>query len=232
MTYNNFGVVPSDIVNFYHGSELTDYTTNSLTGTQVIQSELDYSEEKVLEAISIAFSNILQNGIPYVYVENGMNLGMTGVALSDLHSSFKVDETNNIIPICSNNICSTSLSNLYDETTSTISVSGGIVTITNVDANKDYFAKLNFTSVVVFGSLKRLIRDMTACRLGSQLYSRGSEDEWVSVKRACTDSAEMMKKIEEDIYWMPFELKKLRYYPGTSPIKIKNGISTLKVTRS
>lgn len=230
MTY--FGCTVDNIVNYYHGSEVTDFSTNSISGSDVILSELDYSTQKVLEAISISFANVLQNGIPYVYVYHGQDLGITGLTLSDLHSTSKTDETGNILnSFCGNNQCA-SLSNLFDDTTATISISGSIVSITPYDATKEYYAKVTLSDNSSFGSLKRLVRDLTACRLGSQLYSRGSEDEWVSVKRACEESSEMLKAIKDDPYWMPYELKKLRYYPGTSPVKTKGGISTLRVARS
>jgi hypothetical protein len=234
MTFKNFGCLPADIVNYYHGTEITDYATNSISGSDVILSELDYSEQKILEAIPQGFSSVLQNGIPYVYVFNGQNLGITGIVLSDLHSTTKVDGTGggSLNPFCGGNgQCQGNLENLYDDT-STVSVSGGLVSIVPSDLGKDYYARMTFTEDTVFGSLKRLVRDLTACRLGSQLFSRGGEDEWVSVKRACEESSEMIKAIKEDPNWMPYELKKLRFFPGTSPIKIKGGISTIKVARS
>jgi hypothetical protein len=233
MTFKYFGCTVENIVNYYHGAEVTDFSTNSISGSEVIISELDYSEQKVLEAISVGFANALQNGIPYVYVYDGQDLGITGLTASDLHSIFKADETGQglvLNPFCGTT-CQGALSNLFDDA-ATISISGSIVSITPYDSTKDYYAKINFTENASFGSLKRLVRDLTACRFGSQLYSRGSEDEWVSVKRACEESSEMLKAIKDDTYWMPYELKKLKYYPGTSPIKSKNGISSLRVTRS
>lgn len=234
MTFNYFGCVAADIVNYYHGTEVTDYSTNGISGTNVINEELAYSEQKVLEAVSLSFSLALQNGIPYVRVWDQMDLGISGVGLGAFHYAYKVDETSSTYPpigSCSNGSCA-SISNLYDETTASISISGSIITITNADPNKDYYVAVSFRSTTVFGSLKRLIRDLTACRLGCQLFSRGGEDEWKSVTRACDDSTETIKAIKDDIYWMPFELKKLSYYPGTSPVRMKGGISTMKIGRS
>lgn len=237
MSYNYFGCTSDDIVKYYHGTEVTDYATNSISGQGVIESELAYSEERVLEALPQGFSNVLFNGIPYVYVYDGQNLGLTGVSLSNLVSEEKYNPVggtyeNTSLCGCSSTRCPGNLESLTEETVSTVSVSGGIVSITNYDSNKDYYAKLTFDSNAVIGSLKRLIRDMTACRLGSQLFSRGSEDEWVSVKRACEESEKALDGIKNDHNWMPYEVKKLKFYPGTSPVKVKGGISTIRVGRA
>lgn len=233
MTFKYFGCTTQDVVNYYHGTEINDYATNSISGSDVILSELDYSEQQVLEALPQGFSSILQNGIPYVYVFDAQNLALSGVLLSDLKSTFKVDGTggSSLNPFCGGNgQCQGNLDNLFDDT-ATVSVSGGIVSIVPVDSTKDYYAKMTFTEDVVFGSLKRLVRDLTACRLGSQLFSRGGEDEWKSVTRACEESSAMLEHIKNDSYWMPYEIKKLRFFPGTSPVKLKGGLTTLRVGR-
>jgi hypothetical protein len=233
--FNYFSCTSSDIINYYHGAEASDFATNSISGSDVILAELDYSEQLVLEALPLGFSTVLQNGIPYVLVADGYNLGMTGVTLSDLHSITKIDHTGTELPKiggCGGSYSCGNLEALYEDT-ATVSISGsGIVTINPADSTKDYYAKVTFSDTTVFGSLKRLVRDLTACRLGSQLYSRGSEDEWVAVKRACEDSATLLQQIKDDPYWMPYELKKLKFYPGTSPVKVKGGISTIRLGRA
>lgn len=237
MTYNYFGCTSDDIVKYYHGTEVTDYATNGISGTDVILSELTYSEEMVLEALPQGFSSVLQNGIPYVYVNEGQNLGLTGVTLSNLVSETKYDPIDSYDDLpsiggCTSNRCAGNLESLRDET-ATVSISGsGIVTITPYDSARDYYARLTFTENTVFGSLKRLIRDLTVCRLGSQLFSRGAEDEWVSVTRACEESSKLLDAIKNDQNWMPFELKKLKYFRGTSPVKVKGGITSIRIARS
>lgn len=233
MTYKYFGCTVSDVVSYYHGTVESDYSTNNISGGAVIDSELAYSEQTVLDALPVSFANVLQNGIPYLSVYHGQNLGMVGISLSDLRiTDVMADDNGSNVSICGTRTCPSNLENLYEDTTgATISVTDGIVSIVPFDPTKEYYAAISFTEDVVFGSLKRLIRDLTACRLGSQLFSRGGEDEWVSVRRACEESSKMLDTIKEDTNWMPFELKKLRYFPGTSPIKVKGGISTIKVLR-
>lgn len=232
-TYNYFGVTVDDIVEYYHGAEVTDFATNGISGSEVIINELEYAEETVLEALPQGFANTLFNGIPYVQIIDGQSVSPSGATFSNL----KVMDNNDPLGLpsqtslgCGGVICPGN-TNILSDSTETVSVSGGVIDITNYDPNKLYYATMTFDSTVSFSGLKKLIRDIVACRLGSQLYSRGGEDEWVSVKRACEDSKEMLERLRSDPYWMPYELKKLKYFPGTSPIKVKGGISTIKVTR-
>lgn len=231
-TYNYFGVTVDDIVNYYHGTTVTDYNTGSVPGSGVIISELEYSEQKVLEALPPRVANSLMNGLYYVYVFDQQKIDLTGATIDTLYSMTKYDSDETSICGCSTH-CAGDIGVLTEETVSVASITGaGIVSITNYDPNKDYYADITFTEDFEIGSLKRLIRDLTACRLGSQLFSRGSEDEWVSVTRACEESTAMLDKISNDEYWYPYEMKKLKFFPGKSPIKSKNGLTTIKVGRS
>lgn len=231
--YNYFGCTVNDIVSFYHGTTLNDFSTNGISGSDIITTELEYAEETVLNSLPKNFSQVLFNGIPYVEIYDGQTIAISGVALSDLKEMGSDDPFLNgdtSLNICEDGGCPGDIS-VLSNSLATVSISGTTVSISGYDSNRDYYARLTFTDEVSFSGLKKLVRDLVACRLGSQLFSRGGEDEWIAVRRACEDSQKMLEKLESDVYWMPFELRKLNYFDGTSPIKIKGGISTFKVYR-
>jgi hypothetical protein len=165
-----------------------------------------------------------------------MTFGISGVNVGDVYEitaddPIAGDAALHLSACGSSRVCPGSVGNLSDSSVD-VAVNGTTVSISGYDPNKEYYAQVTFDpNTVSFSGLKTLIRDIVACRLGSQLYSRGGEDEWLAVKRACENSSEMLEKLESDLYWMPFEFRKLSYYPGTSPVKIKGGLTTFKTYR-
>lgn len=229
--YNYFGVTVANIVTYYVGSELTDYATNSLTGTQVIQSELDYAEAEIVARLSQKTLNALEN-IKYMKLSEAVTTFPSGFTLSNatLYETNKGTSTSSYTSLgCSSQGCS-NLNIELTRSSSTVTISGGYVaTISPFDTNKDYYISADLT-VSSLPSLGYIIREIVACRLGKQLYSRGNkESDWSAVEAACSKADLALSKIDE--YYLPAEFKKFSYFPGYEIQSSRNSIKTYTLKR-
>jgi hypothetical protein len=236
--FNNFGCTYVDIVNAYHGSIVSDFTS-----AEVIEAEIELSEALLMSKVSQKTLQMLQvveyQEVPQVASISG-SYSYTPVLpiLNNLYvwqvpryNPAKNNAIDQIYPCECTNGCpniKSELNTQYLYTDYTL-VNGTIIFGSTFDQEVNtYYIGYNVdTSTISLSSVKGMIRDITAGTLGMQLYAKG-DDTWALVTHY-NDRAKMwLESIDE--HWFPSELRKLKFL--NSPFTVKGGITSMKIVRS
>lgn len=229
-----YGIEYTDIVDYYLGSDLTDYSTSRTTSAsiEVIESEIEMVAEEILGYMS-------KNTQVLFYHLKGVQLKGCSSTVFDL--PFPGIENCDMVIRGSATDCKCCLatyrSNGYQYQLDcheplecldvlSYSVSGGQI-ILDAPWSGDVWASYDLDpDQLVLTSFKKALRDGVACSLGSRLYSDGM-NEWKLVERACEAYDKYLEKITNSKY-IPPEFLRLNYwdpiqYTGIYTIKMKRG---------
>jgi hypothetical protein len=221
-----FGLLNTDIVNSFSQCVSGDFAVGSIDGGTIINNEIAFQYEKVMNALSdealhylerisgeVALVDDANDFTPALYADSSTLRGYIVYKGYSPCPGQSLESTD----MCWENWNSTQL----NVTTASISTTGS----NNYHLNDvfDYktqnlvlYYDVDQTNLVM-ASLKTLLRDLVCHSLGSRLFPVGQSDVW-SIVSYYGESAERMLKLLED-GMLPSELKKLRLLNKSSGIK-------------
>jgi hypothetical protein len=235
--FNYFGCSYTDILLAYKDSILSDYATAGISGNLAIENELEMQEMEVVNHLPssvLSQLNEIDGMVLRVNASNQVTLPILPDSsfavsvyyvgnLSDLRgrgckSYDDVSETS----ICPNSDC------WEDNLTAlNFSISGAVISVSGASPGEDISVSYTVDKTQLeIPELKKLVRDLTCCVLGSWLYSR-EENEWKLVTRFCEKGDEGLDMLEDG--YIPSVLKSQRWL--TDPFPSRRGVTSVKVYR-
>jgi len=216
--YNNFGLTYHDVIDAFTGAVSGDFS--STTNPQVsIENEMDMAAEEILSLMSQRTIRLLSH-VDYQKIScpTGTFL-LPFLALNNCNLKvYKIADYNSCNSIQNNPLscgeCQPTTLCASDEITFELA-NGNEITITDLPTSSQsvYVSYDIDPDFLVLSSLKKLLRDMVACTLGSKLYSDGTS-EWALVTKYCESAQKFMDRMDKN--WVPSEFARLQFL---NPIK-------------
>lgn len=227
-----FGLTATDIVSSFSQCVSGDFAVGSIDGGTIINNEIAFQYEKILNSLSAEALQYLQrisgevalvdatgDFVPALYADS------TTLRAYIVYKGYSPCPGQSLESqdMCWENWNSTQM----NVTTASVSTTGN----NNYHLNDifDYktqnlilYYDVDQTNLVV-ASLKTLLRDLVCHSLGSRIYPVGQSDVWSIVSYYGESAERMLKLLDSDM--LPSELKKLRILNKSS------GIKSVRLTR-
>jgi len=227
-----FNLLPQDIINSFSQTQESDFAVGSISGSDIILSEIAFQYEKLLTALpqefiqlmervsgEVATVNISGAFTPGLYADPATIRGYIvdrgwspcpGQSLENTTMCWKyLEQQVSLTPanIQSNGLNSYTLLDTFDYKTENL--------ILYYDVDQDNLE---------IASLKSLLRDMVCCSLGSRIFPVGQTDVWSIVSYYCSEAKKWLAYYEAGNF--PSEYKKMKL------LNKKSGITSIRMVRS